>query len=123
MRRMLILFVLVLIFAPAQAAQSSKDTIGGTPIYGDPARGKTIAERWCIQCHTADPTRANDQIPSLPDLAQTTVRTEDAIRGFLMRPHAPMPPLELSLQQIEDLISYTRNIADRAPDAPAAASP
>ena len=83
------------------AAQS--DSHGVMP-HGDADRGKLIVERWCVSCH-GTATQRDDRVPSLPALA-TNPKSEAFIRAFLMMPHKPMPPLELSSQQIEDIIAY-----------------
>lgn len=84
-----------------QAAQARQ----GAKIYGDAERGQEIVGKWCANCHSTD-TVANDRVPSLASLASNPSRTDGVIRAFLMQPHKPMPPLELSTQQIEDIIAF-----------------
>ena len=94
----------------AHAAAPSPETAKpGAKIYGDPEHGKETVEKWCVACHKAGPS-ANDQVPAITDLATNPRRTDGAIRAFLAHPHRPMPPLELSNQQIEDIISYLHNL-------------
>jgi mono/diheme cytochrome c family protein len=82
--------------------------------YGGAERGQEIVAMWCVGCHSVGAT-ADDRIPSLMSLAANPKNTNDAIRNFLMRPHTPMPPLELSTQQIDDIIAYLWTL----PPAPA----
>ncbi len=72
---------------------------------GDAADGRATAQRWCANCHAAEPTgRGADVAPSFATIAQR--RDAEYLRGFLSRPHPPMPPFELSRQDIDDLVAF-----------------
>ena len=72
---------------------------------GDPTQGKATAERWCNTCHVVAPHgRGADVAPNFAAIARS--RDDAYLRGFLTRPHPPMPRFELSRQDIDDLISY-----------------
>ena len=91
-RLSILAFALGIVASPVQAA-------------GDAARGKETAERWCSSCHAVGQAgRATDMAPSFAAIGAR--RDEDYLRGFLSRPHPPMPRLELSRQDIDDLIAY-----------------
>lgn len=96
-------------FGAAQDAPRSD----GAKLYGDAARGRAIAEQWCVTCHKTGPV-IDDQVPSLAALA-TNPMTDGAIRAFLMKPHKPMPPLEISTQQIEDIVEYLHTLKRTGP--------
>ena len=88
----------------------------GGKIYGDATRGKEIVEKWCVTCHSVGaPT--DDRVPALSALAANPSKTDGVIRAFLMQPHRPMPPLELSTQQIEDIVAYLASIRATANQA------
>lgn len=95
--------------AAAPSATRTTDAPQGAKLYGDAARGKEIVARWCVGCHSAGPT-VDDRIPSFAALANDLSGSEGAIRAFLMQPHKPMPPLEISTQQIEDIIAFLRSV-------------
>ncbi len=105
LKRLLPALALAVSFA-AHGAQSASP---GAKLYGDAARGREIAERWCAGCHAMGVTQ-DDRIPSFPALARSLPRSEGAVRAFLMQPHLPMPPLELGTQQIEDIVAYLRAV-------------
>jgi mono/diheme cytochrome c family protein len=90
----------------AAAAETAK---AGAKIYGNPQDGRIVVERWCAGCHSMG-VIADDRFPSFPMLARNMARSEGAIRAFLMQPHKPMPPVELSIQQIEDIIAFLRTV-------------
>jgi len=95
------------------AASPPKPTHLGAKIYGNADSGKDIMERWCVGCHKSGPT-LDDQIPTLESLAANPSRTDGVVRTFLMQPHRPMPPVELSTQQIEDIIAYLQTLRPKA---------
>ena len=113
MKKLMGAVALVAALHSAEAAQL-KEARPGAKQYGNAEHGKEIVSMWCVSCHKAGPT-ADDRIPPLAALAARPKQTEGAIRAFLMQPHKPMPPLELSTQQIEDIIVYLRTFAPPAP--------
>ncbi|WP_342236304.1 c-type cytochrome [Inquilinus sp. OTU3971] len=76
---------------------------------GDSERGRTIAETWCVSCHArqSDQT-AIDAAPSLSAIQERPDLTPDRLRTWLADPHPPMPNLNLTRQEIEDLVAYLR---------------
>ena len=47
-----------------------------------------------------------DGAPSFVDLARDDTVTPDSLHAFLAEPKHPMPPIDLSREQIDDLIAY-----------------
>jgi cytochrome c len=78
---------------------------------GDPDAGADVALRWCTSCHLIRPS-ATAPVPQGPPTftAMARERTPDALRGFLARPHAPMPPIDLSRADIDNLIAYIETL-------------
>jgi mono/diheme cytochrome c family protein len=74
---------------------------------GDPRAGAEVALRWCTACHLVRPAASGPAVQG-PPAFQTIARerTTDALRAFLTRPHPPMPPIELSRADIDNLIAY-----------------
>ena len=88
---------------------------------GDAARGAVIAKRWCVNCHvvSADQTSAKVDVPTFADIARR--RQDDrALSRFLVDPHPPMPNLNLTRQEIDDVVAYIRSLDPNAPSAPPA---
>lgn len=71
---------------------------------GDPAQGRAAAQRWCSSCHAVGAAGGGDTAPPFAAIAR--IRSDEYLRGFLTRPHPPMPPLELSRQDIDDIVAY-----------------
>lgn len=83
---------------------------------GDAARGEIIARRWCAACHlvTADQTAAKVDAPPFFDIAKRWPG-DNALGSFLADPHPKMPDMSLTRREIEDIVSYIRSLAPRAP--------
>jgi mono/diheme cytochrome c family protein len=94
--RLPILFVAaVLSCAPTSSARSA----------GDAEAGRQIAATWCAPCHAAlgqGPT--SDIAPAFGWIVEN--RSVAGIAGFLAEPHGRMPNIQLSRQQIDDLVAY-----------------
>jgi mono/diheme cytochrome c family protein len=73
----------------------------------DADRGKELALRWCVACHVVEgETPGGDAGPPFASLVNTLGRSEDDLRGWLSDPHPPMPDLNLSSIEIDDIIAY-----------------
>ena len=78
---------------------------------GDAREGRQIAERWCSSCHMIGrDTRGGDAAPPFVALASDPARTETFLRNWISNPHPPMPNLNLSRQDVEDLSAYIRSL-------------
>ena len=77
---------------------------------GDPAMGRSLADRWCVACHGTT-SRGSDAAPSLPRLMRGRSADETRLRTWLAAPHPPMRGIDLSRQQTEDIIAWLRQLA------------
>ncbi len=76
---------------------------------GDIAAGRHLADTWCSSCHAVDPApqhRTDNGAPAFAAVAGMTSTTPLALRAFLQTPHAQMPDLHLSRDEIDDLTAY-----------------
>jgi mono/diheme cytochrome c family protein len=83
-----------------------------TPVraQGDADVGRELARRWCTACHVVDPEGTGaDAGPPLPSLLAGK-RSAEQIEGWLAEPHPPMPNLDLSRQEINDIMAYLRSL-------------
>ena len=67
-----------------------------------------MAEQWCSACHLVSPTQkqANVDVPTFASIARRLPGEADVLAGFIANPHPPMPNLNLSRQDIQDLLAY-----------------
>jgi mono/diheme cytochrome c family protein len=74
---------------------------------GDADAGADVALRWCTSCHLIRPNATGPVLQGPPSFsAMARESTPDALRAFLAKPHAPMPPVDLSRADIENLLAY-----------------
>lgn len=78
----------------------------------DTAKGKIIAKRWCASCHvvSSDQTKGNSDAPSFSSIADDKL-TPKTLKAFLSYPHPKMPDMNLSRNEIGDLVAYIRTLA------------
>lgn len=78
---------------------------------GDAEVGKRTAESWCSSCHLVDGVgTAIDGAPPFRAVANDPAKTSAFLRTWLTDPHYPMPNLELSRRQIDDLVAYFESL-------------
>jgi mono/diheme cytochrome c family protein len=83
------------------------------PAYAaDAEAGHAIAQRWCSNCHvTGESQRGQDTAPTLPAIAERHANDQAWLRAWLTSPHPPMPNLNLSRQDIDNIIAYLATLA------------
>lgn len=76
---------------------------------GDVAAGHRLADTWCASCHMVDPALqhgSDNGAPAFSAVAAMPSTTPLALHAFLQTPHAQMPDLHLSRDEIDDLTGY-----------------
>lgn len=76
---------------------------------GDAAHGRQLAETWCSSCHvvgTATARGTSSGAPPFAAVAAMKSTTPMSLHAFLVTPHANMPDLHLSRDEIDDLSAY-----------------
>jgi mono/diheme cytochrome c family protein len=76
---------------------------------GDAARGRALAERLCTNCHVVKseatgPVRAD--VPGFPSIANRPGVTAQGLAGAIIVPHPAMPGVQLSVQELRDIVAY-----------------
>ncbi len=106
MRHALFSYLSAAAFAAAVFSVTSPAlAVGALP--GDAGRGSKLAHQWCGACHLLQgETHAEDVAPPFREIARDPKMGPNELRAFLSRPHASMPPVTLSRQEIEDLVAY-----------------
>jgi len=86
----------------------------GQSLTGNAAEGQRIAELWCATCHlvSEDQERAPIDAPTFMSIAERSPEAIDALAGFLMDPHPPMPDLSLTRTEIRDLLAYIASLRE-----------
>lgn len=74
---------------------------------GNVPAGRDLAQRWCSSCHIVDQSgHGPDTAPPFRTIAKRGPKDRDWMRAWITAPHPPMPNLNLSRQQIDDVVAY-----------------
>ena len=69
--------------------------------------GHALARQWCTSCHVIEAAQnASSRAPAFTEIAANERVTDDHLRTWLSTPHAQMPDLNLTRNEIKALISY-----------------
>lgn len=98
--------------AAVLAAALSAGAAAPATAAGDPARGRTLAQAWCTGCHAVE-SGGSDTAAPLQTAANRAGRTQSYLFAWLSDPHPPMPQLNLSRQEIADIIAYLDTLRTR----------
>lgn len=92
----------------ALAALSLFVLLANAASAADAQQGAELAKRWCATCHvvSADQASGSTQAPPFSEIANKPGLTAASIALFLMRPHPPMPDMNLSREEAGDLAAY-----------------
>ena len=84
-------------------------------IAGDARQGEELANQWCSNCHLvgAEQTAGGDTAPPFEIIAETAADRTDELQAWLADPHPPMPNLDLTRQEINDLLAYIESLSDQ----------
>ena len=76
---------------------------------GNAATGQQIAKRWCTSCHLVEYDQkggASADVPTFFAIAKRSSGDSAGLKSFLADPHPPMPDLNLTRAEINDLLAY-----------------
>jgi len=92
----------------ALAAFSFVVVLADVAAAADAQQGQAMAKRWCATCHvvSADQASGGTQAPPFGEIAKKPGLTAASIALFLLRPHPPMPDMNLTRNEAGDLAAY-----------------
>jgi cytochrome c len=106
--------ILFRILYPGLGLIASSALSTGASAAGDPQAGHDLARSWCSGCHLIESTsHGGDAAPPFATIAAENAGDPARLRGWLTDPHPPMPNLNLSRAEIEDIIAYLMSLAPR----------
>jgi mono/diheme cytochrome c family protein len=78
---------------------------------GSAEAGKRLAQQWCASCHQVEPSApAKDVAPPFTSLGVKKGKDPGWVRAWLANPHPPMQGINLSRQQIDDVVAYLQSL-------------
>lgn len=94
--------VIIALFATSSTASAA----------GSAVAGKRLAQQWCVSCHQIEPNGpAKDSAPPFASLGVQKGKDPGWIRAWLTDPHPPMKGINLSRQQIDDVVAYLQSLS------------
>ncbi|HUK57644.1 MAG TPA: c-type cytochrome [Stellaceae bacterium] len=82
----------------------------GQAIAADADAGKRLADQWCTSCHVVGGGgHGTDAAPPLPTIAKS-IQDPARLRAWLVAPHPPMPNLNLSRAEIDNITAYLESL-------------
>jgi cytochrome c len=84
-------------------------------LAADANHGKTLAQRWCVNCHLVvpDQTSATTDAPPFASVAKRPGFDEARLAFFLLDPHPKMPNMQLTRDDASDLAAYIASLGPR----------
>ncbi|MBY5870389.1 c-type cytochrome [Rhizobium leguminosarum] len=84
----------------------------GESAAADRLRGRSIAQRWCSECHVVAPgqVHGSDTVPTFAQIGESEQFDEASLSVFLAAPHhSRMRNLSLTRTEIADLVAYIKS--------------
>jgi mono/diheme cytochrome c family protein len=77
----------------------------------DIASGLESARKLCVNCHVVEPKGSAQKaltagIPSFMAIANKDGQSEGKLKAFMLDPHPPMPQVQLTTHELDNLASY-----------------
>ena len=96
--------LLILVFLSGNFAHSA-----------DRAAGLQTARTLCVNCHVVEPGAAETKtltagVPSFQAIAEKPRQTEDDLKVFMLKPHPPMPKVQFTTHELDNLASYIMSL-------------
>lgn len=76
----------------------------------DATRGQQLSERLCASCHIVHGDQTKQVVAGVPSFRAIKELPNARIASFLIRPHAAMPNLQLTRNEIADIVAYMEKL-------------
>ncbi|MEM8813230.1 MAG: cytochrome c [Pseudomonadota bacterium] len=83
-------------------------SVGPASAFGDSGEGRKIATQWCSACHVVSESQlsASAAVPPFSAIKRRHEGKMDFLEAFLTQSHPQMPDMNLTYQEIQNLIAY-----------------
>jgi len=101
-------FLFVWLVAETPTASSAEDVKPPSAV-----EGHKLAEKFCKGCHLINAEgdgAAPVGPPPFPSIANKPGQTAERIKNALIQPHPPMPDMQLSSEEINNIIAYLETL-------------
>lgn len=98
----------------AAAVVAGLGPVGAARAAGDAAAGHALVRQWCMSCHVVEEGGAGpDTAPPFAAIARRRAGDPAWVRAWLSAPHPPMPNVNLTRREIDDIIAYLDGLTPR----------
>ena len=83
------------------------------PFEPTPEAGLAVANRFCTNCHLTGATTSSSVPagpPSFSAIANKPDQTAERLVGMMINPHPPMPDVQLTREEILNLLAYIESL-------------
>jgi mono/diheme cytochrome c family protein len=87
------------------------------------ARGEKLAERFCASCHLVREGQTNGVAAGVPSFKAMTNLPDERVANVLMIPHMPMPNMQLTRNEIADIVAFVAELRRKVEGQPPAGAP
>ena len=104
---------LAVFVALAVISAAPRDACAEDPVEPSPEKGHALAQRLCSGCHLIEDKASSAMpvgIPTFRAIANRPGQTGQHIMNVLVLPHAPMPDIHLSNEEILNVVSYLETL-------------
>jgi cytochrome c len=88
----------------------------GAAQAADVAGGQKLARTVCVNCHVvapgAGPAQMTAGIPTFMAIAAKPDQTASKIKGTILSPHPPMPQVQLTVHELDNLAAYILSLKE-----------
>lgn len=89
----------------------------------DASRGEQLSKRFCASCHLLEEGQTNGVTVGVPSFKAMTGLANERLSTFLMVPHMPMPNMQLTRNEIADIIAFIEELRRKVGGQPPAQDP
>ena len=86
----------------------------------DASRGQRLSESLCASCHLVGSGKTSGAIAGMPSFRTFSELPNKRILSALIMPHTPMPNIQLTRNEIADIIAYIDDLRRKAVGKPPA---
>ena len=86
----------------------------------DASRGLRLSERLCASCHLVRSGQSSAVVSGVPSFRAIAKLANERVSSTLMRPHLPMPDMQLTRNEIADIIAFIEDLRRKAAGKPPA---
>jgi mono/diheme cytochrome c family protein len=106
--RLLLIVILVLIALFTIRLHVAGGQVPSQDVPGDAAKGRSLAEAWCSECHAVAPKAVPPQrnAPDFVAVARMPSTTALSLNAFLRSNHRSMPNFMIAQRDADDIVAY-----------------